>query len=93
MNIEYLSLFKKSYKKLNKLQQQELKNIVEHIINNPMIGQLKTGDLSGLRVYKKHVNTQLFLVGYTYCTQTHTCLFKSFGTHENFYRDLKKYLK
>ena len=93
MNKEYSIGFTQKYKKLHKSEQDALVDIVEHITNNPTIGELKTGKLSGLRVFKKHINNQLTLISYTYCDRSCSCYFYNFGTHENFYRDLKKYLK
>tara|TARA_B110000503_G_scaffold97360_1_gene146181 strand:+ start:2276 stop:2560 length:285 start_codon:yes stop_codon:yes gene_type:complete len=92
MHIKYSKKFKKNYKKLNPSQQEELKSIIKHVQDNPNLGQLKTGDLKTVRVYKHTLGNQLFLISYTTCIKTDILTFRTFGTHENFYRDLKKYL-
>ncbi len=81
--------FKKKVKKLNKLEKLALDNAVKEIMKNPNIGEMKTGDLAGVQVYKYKVKIQLYLLAYLYDGSL-TLTFIEHGTHENFYRDLKK---
>ena len=55
------------------------------------IGELKTGDLKGIQVCKFTMGRQLILMAYK--VQNDSLILYQAGSHENFYRDLKKYLK
>lgn len=84
-------VFAKQKKKLHKLQIKELDKAVKSIFNDPKIGDMKIGDLRGIQVHKyKSKNQQIFLA-YEVIDST-LCLY-TVGSHENFYRDLKKYLQ
>ena len=61
---------------------------VEVIVSNSLVGDAKRGDLSGVYVYKFKSQTQLLLLAYEFDPQTRHLLL--LGTHENFYRDLKR---
>ncbi|MBL4589969.1 MAG: type II toxin-antitoxin system RelE/ParE family toxin, partial [Alphaproteobacteria bacterium] len=80
----------KIVKKLHKNQKKDLDEAVQEIINNTSIGDEKVGDLSGVSVYKFKMVKQLTLLAYKYEDQTITLTLLALGTHENFYRDLKK---
>lgn len=82
--------FSKNKKKLHKKQVSELDCIVKVILDNPEIGEQKKGDLQGIYVYKCKITQQLFLVAYLFDDETLTLLMV--GSHENFYRELKKQL-
>lgn len=82
--------FVKSVKKLHKNQKEALYDAVRKIMQDPELGNIKTGDLAGLRVYKFRMVNQLTLLAYTYEDSTITLTLVAFGSHENFYRDLKQ---
>ena len=82
----FLKFKKKSPKKL----QLEIDNEVEKIIKNPNIGELKKGDLKAIRVHKFKFKTQLFLLSYE--VKGNTLLLYLIDTHENYYKQLKRYL-
>ncbi len=84
-------LFAKQKKKLHKQQIKDLDIAVKAILNNPLVGDTKIGDLQGIQVYKFKSNNQQFLLAYEVIDLTPYLY--AFGSHENFYRDLKKYLK
>lgn len=81
--------FKNTVKKLHKNQKQYLDEAVKKILDNPLIGELKKGDLAGIRVYKFRMINNLTLVAYKYDEQNMLIKFFGLGSHENFYRDLK----
>jgi mRNA-degrading endonuclease RelE of RelBE toxin-antitoxin system len=88
----YLSpAFGRKVKKLKKQEKKDLDDAVLDILNDPTVGQEKVGDLSGVLVHKFKINKQLALLCYTYTDSEINLL--TFGSHENFYRDLKKYKK
>jgi mRNA interferase RelE/StbE len=83
-------IFAKQKKRLHKNQLKDLDNDVKMIFENPDIGDMKVGDLQGIRIYKfKSMNNQILLA---YEVDSNTLYLYTFGSHENFYRDLKKYL-
>jgi len=90
MNIVQTTTFRRAVKKLHKNQKKELDNAIKTIVENPDIGEAKVGDLSGISVYKFKMVKQLTLLAYSYEDQTITLTLLALGTHENFYRNLKK---
>lgn len=82
--------FKKTVKKLKANQKADLDKAVKALINDPLLGEKKRGDLAYLRVYKFKMVKQLTLLGYSYEDDTVVLELLSLGTHENFYRDMKK---
>lgn len=91
MNIFQKPRFKNTVKKLPRPLQQNILDAVEDIWANPTVGELKKGDLEGFRVYKFKVKHQLFLLAYQ--VQGEALVLFQVGPHENFYRELKRYLK
>jgi len=83
-------LFRKTYKKLHIAEKKVVDVAIKTIAKNPELGELKKGDLAGLSVYKFKMNNQQKLLAYTY-HKTQIVLI-GLGTHENFYRNLKKSL-
>ncbi len=90
MNILQTPTFKKQIKKLHKNQKNILDKAVKTISNNPSIGTLKKGDLSNIQVYKFKMVKQLMLLAYEFHENKLLLILLTLGTHENFYRDLKK---
>ena len=82
--------FAKQKKKLKKSQINKLDEAVKTIMARPDIGDIKKGDLQGIRVYKYKVGTDLVLLAYE--IDGSTLYLYSFGSHQNFYRKLSKYL-
>ncbi len=83
-------LFSRQKKKLDKSRIRDLDEAVRTIAGEPETGRLKTGDLSGIRVYKFRSMREQVLLAYE-VVENHLYLY-AFGTHENFYRRLKGYL-
>lgn len=55
-----------------------------------MAGEKKRGDLAYLRVYKFSMCNQLTLLGYSYEAGELVLQLIALGSHENFYRDVKR---
>lgn len=89
MKIVQANEFAKTVRKLPRQQKAELDDAVRAIVANPDIGDMKVGDLAGVRVYKFKMNKQLTLLGYEYVAGTITLYLLKLGSHENFYRDIK----
>ena len=71
--------------------QLEIDKQVLIICSNPKIGELKQGDLRNIRVHKFKFGTQLLLLSYE--MKNNILFLYSLGSHENFYKKLKQYLK
>jgi mRNA-degrading endonuclease RelE of RelBE toxin-antitoxin system len=92
MKLLYSSNFSKNLKKLNKNLFDELQLNLKKIINEPNIGSLKKGDLSNLRVLKFKFHNLQYLICYEVIDDENIKVIY-FGVHENFYQNLKNYLK
>jgi mRNA-degrading endonuclease RelE of RelBE toxin-antitoxin system len=80
--------FKRVYKKLAASHQAVVDDAVRMIVANPDIGEAKKGDLAGVYVHKFPLNRQQMLLAYEWDPKTRVLIL--LGSHENFYRDLKK---
>ena len=75
---------------LKKLFEDAIKNIAK----NPEVGQVKTGDLSGIYAYGFNYNKIAYRIAYKVEVNedgTLTIIIMA-GVHENFYKKLKEYL-
>ncbi len=84
--------FKKAVKKLKPNQKKDLDGAVRELVEDPLLGEQKRGDLAFLRVYKFKMVKQLTLLGYSYDEGVLTLELVALGSHENFYRDIKRVL-
>lgn len=82
--------FKKAVKKLKSNQKEELDTAVKALLENPLLGELKKGNLGFLRVYKFKMNKQLTLLGYSFDDGALILELMALGPHENFYRDINQ---
>ena len=80
--------FKRAYKKLHDSEQALVDQAVSLIVSNPSVGEEKKGDLAGVYVVKVPVNRQQMLLAYEWDPATRILLL--LGSHENFYRTLKR---
>lgn len=87
--IQTAPLFRRKAKKLKESEKKALDEAVRLIWTNPEIGKAKVGDLQGIRVHKFTMNKQQILLGYEVLEEE--ILLLTFGSHENYYRDLKNY--
>ena len=92
MKVLQSNLFAKTVKKLHKSEKTLLDDSIKKLIIQPELGDLKTGDLDGVRVYKFQVNSSRMLLAYRYQEEELILMLLAYGTHENFYRNLKKSL-
>jgi len=83
--------FERKVKKLSKRQKLQLDEQVKLIAENPTIGSEKKGDLRGIYVHKFKIKTIQYLLAYRFVKEDIELIM--IGPHENYYRDLKKYLK
>ena len=90
MKIQQSGIFSRRVKKLHPAEKQSLDDAIKTIIDNPAIGQVKIGDLTGVQVYKYKHKAQQYLLAYRFVEEELILTLLALGTHENFYRDLKK---
>jgi mRNA-degrading endonuclease RelE of RelBE toxin-antitoxin system len=82
--------FARQYKKLNDKIAKDVDGAVVIVSNTPSIGERKKGDLAALLVYKFKSNGQLYLLGYSLDDGLRLIYLEAIGSHENFYRDIKR---
>jgi mRNA-degrading endonuclease RelE of RelBE toxin-antitoxin system len=82
--------FARQYKKLQDNVASDVDMAVETIAAQPALGERKKGDLASLLVYKFRSQGQLYLLGYTVDNGVKLVYLEAIGSHENFYRDLKR---
>jgi mRNA interferase RelE/StbE len=83
--------FERKVKKFNKQEKSALDKQVSKIAENPSIGTEKKGDLRGVFVHKFKIKTIQYLLAYRFVGDDLELIM--IGPHENYYRDLKNYLK
>ena len=67
---------------------------LQKISNNPYSGTQKTGDLSGIYGYDVYYNKVNYEIAYRiYETNEQSVVVILAGTRENFYHELKRYIK
>ncbi len=90
MKLEQSGSFGRKVKKLKIDEKKSLDKAIKKIMRDTSIGAMKTGDLSGVQVYKYKHNTQQYLLAYRVAEREALVTLLALGTHENFYRDLKR---
>jgi len=83
----FLRFKKKSTKKLQFAIDEQVRKVLEE----PNIGESKRGNLKGIRVYKFKYGPQLLLISYE--VKENTLFIYTIGSHENFYKKLKRDLR
>lgn len=82
--------FKRSLKKLHSNQKKTLDKAIKALVKEPNLGEPKKGDLVGVSVYKFNIDKQQVLLAYQYIKIKKEIILLTLGSHENFYRDLKR---
>ena len=90
--VKQANLFKRVVKKLPSHHKEILDEEIKRLILNPELGERKKGDLDFLRVHKFKLSNQEVLLGYMYEKEEIVLTLLKFGSHENFYRDIKNIL-
>ena len=85
-------------KKVNKALRLAIEDAVLQILDSPSLGEQKSGDLKSIYVYKFRFNRQEYLIVYKFGTSENLITlvwidFYQVGSHENFYEELKRYLR
>jgi mRNA interferase RelE/StbE len=91
MRIYQSRSFEKKVKKMSKPEKDSLDREIRSIADDPSVGEEKKGDLRGVFVHKFELETMQYLLAYRKVGEDLELLM--IGPHENYYRDLKQYLK
>jgi mRNA interferase RelE/StbE len=91
MKIYQSRTFENKVKKFSKQEKEILDDEIKKIAENPLIGEEKKGDLRGVHVYKFKIKSVQYLLSYRMLKADLELIM--IGPHENYYRDLKTYLK
>ena len=91
MNIYQSKSFENKVKKFNKTQKTNLDEEIKKIISEPEIGTEKKGDLKGIFIHKFKIKATMYLLSYRHTNDGIELI--TIGSHENYYRNLKTYLK
>jgi len=81
----------KKVKKMSKAEKDSLDQEIKRIVEVPSIGEEKKGDLRGVFVHKFKLKTTQYLLAYRRVGGDLELVM--IGPHENYYRDLKQYLR
>lgn len=91
MKVLQSRLFEQRVRKFSKEQKLILDEQIKLLIENPEIGTEKKGDLKEVFVHKFKIKTIQYLLAYRFNEEKIELIM--IGPHQNYYRDLKKYLK
>lgn len=91
MKIYQSRIFENKIKKFLKQEKGTLDKEIKRIIENPFVGEEKKGDLRGVYIHKFKIKTIQYLLSYRMINDGLELIM--IGPHENYYRDLKSYLK
>jgi mRNA-degrading endonuclease RelE of RelBE toxin-antitoxin system len=84
--------FGKSKKRLPAAAQLTVDEAVKGLVADPLSGEPKAGALKGVRVVKFKVHQLQLLLAYQFDSKRNVVEVLDVGPHENFYRELQKYL-
>ena len=82
--------FDRAIKKISSTEKKILDGAVKSIVSDPLKGEMKKGDLSGIQVIKFRYLRQQMLLAYSVSLDGRQLVLMGYGVHENFYRDLKR---
>jgi len=91
MKIYQSRTFENKVKKLSKQEKELLDDEIKKIAENPLIGEEKKGDLKSVYVHKFKIKSLQYLLSYRKIKSDIELIM--IGPHENYYKELKSYLK
>ena len=91
MKVSQSRSFERKVKKFTKSEKKKLDDHIRKIVDDPSIGSQKKGDLRGVYVHKLKIQNLQYLLSYRFIGEGLELIM--IGPHENYYRDLKSYLK
>jgi mRNA-degrading endonuclease RelE of RelBE toxin-antitoxin system len=91
MKVSQSRSFERKVKKFTKSEKKKLDDHIRKIVDDPSIDSQKKGDLRGVYVHKLKIQNLQYLLSYRFIGEDLELIM--IGPHENYYRDLKSYLK
>lgn len=91
MRIYQSRTFENKIKKLSQREKELLDEEIRKIAENPLIGEEKKGDLKAVYVHKFKIKSLQYLLSYRMIKADMELIM--IGPHENYYKELKSYLK
>lgn len=91
MKIVQSGSFERKAKKISAQEKGILDKEIKKIADNLSVGDEKKGDLRGIFIHKFKMKTAEYLLAYRITGRDLELIM--IGPHENYYRDLKNYLK
>lgn len=91
MKIYQSRTFENKVKKLSKHEKELLDDEIKKIAEDPLIGEEKKGDLKAVYVHKFKMKSLQYLLSYRMIKSDMELIM--LGPHENYYKELKSYLK
>lgn len=91
MKVLQSRLFEQRVRKFSKEQKLILDEQIKLLIENPEFGTEKKGDLKEVFIHKFKIKTIQYLLAYRFNEEKIELIM--IGPHQNYYRDLKRYLK
>jgi len=91
MQIIQSASFKKKVRRFHKEEKRILDKEIRKVLQSPTIGEEKKGDLRGVLVHKFNIRDKQYLLSYRFVGERVELIM--IGPHENYYRELSKYLK
>ena len=91
MKILQSGSFERKVKRFGKQEKKALDKQILKIVEDPSVGTEKKGDLCGVYVHKFKIKNTQYLLSYRFIETDLELIM--IGPHENYYRDLKNYLK
>jgi mRNA interferase RelE/StbE len=91
MKIYQSRSFEKRVKKMSKVEKDILDKEIHKIAEDPAVGEEKNGDLRGVFICKFKIKATQYLLANRKTERDLELIM--IGPHENYYRDLKQYLK
>ena len=85
--------FARSKRRLPRSAQLAVDDAVKGLLTDPLAGEPKVGALKGVWVVKFKVGAQQLLLAYQFDAKRNAIEVLDVGPHENFYRELQKYLE
>ncbi|MBI2371771.1 MAG: type II toxin-antitoxin system RelE/ParE family toxin [Deltaproteobacteria bacterium] len=83
--------FLRSKRRLPASIQEMVDDQVRKVLEDPLLGEPKTGALRGVSVIKFKLGPHQYLLAYEFSPKLNQITLLDVGVHENFYRDLQKY--
>ena len=91
MKMSWSKIFPSRLRKFTKQEKKSLDKQILEISDNPAVGSEKKGDLRGVYIHKFKIKHTQYLLSYRFAEENLELIM--IGPHENYYRDLKSYLK